>query len=70
VLTNSSMYDYAPEVLDAFRARGDEILAHGRTNSERQVFFQKKIRKKTVFLGVLLFRSFFLSPWSFSVSVL
>jgi peptidoglycan/xylan/chitin deacetylase (PgdA/CDA1 family) len=36
VLLNSSMYDYAPELVAAFRARGDEIAGHGRTNSERQ----------------------------------
>jgi peptidoglycan/xylan/chitin deacetylase (PgdA/CDA1 family) len=36
VLVNSSIYDYCPEVMDALRARGDEVLGHGRTNSERQ----------------------------------
>lgn len=36
VLVNSSIYAYCPEVMDAFRARGDEVLGHGRTNSERQ----------------------------------
>jgi peptidoglycan/xylan/chitin deacetylase (PgdA/CDA1 family) len=36
VLTNSAMYDYAPELLAAHRARGDEIVGHGRTNAERQ----------------------------------
>ncbi|QCK84393.1 polysaccharide deacetylase [Phreatobacter aquaticus] len=36
VLVNSSIYDYCPEVMDAVRARGDEVLGHGRTNSERQ----------------------------------
>jgi peptidoglycan/xylan/chitin deacetylase (PgdA/CDA1 family) len=36
VLVNSSLYDYCPEVMAAFRERGDEIVAHGRTNSERQ----------------------------------
>ena len=36
LLTNSAMYDYAPELMDAFRARGDEMVGHGRTNSERQ----------------------------------
>lgn len=36
VLVNSSIYDYCPEVMDAFRARGDEVVGHGRTNSERQ----------------------------------
>jgi allantoinase len=36
VLANSSIYQYCPEVMDAFRARGDEVVGHGRTNSERQ----------------------------------
>lgn len=36
ILVNSSLYDYCPELIAAFRARGDEIVAHGRTNSERQ----------------------------------
>ncbi len=35
-LINSSIYDYCPAVPGAFRSRGDEIVAHGRTNSERQ----------------------------------
>ncbi|MBV9568192.1 MAG: polysaccharide deacetylase family protein, partial [Hyphomicrobiales bacterium] len=36
VLVNSALYDYAPQLPTAFRARGDEIIAHGRSNSERQ----------------------------------
>ena len=36
LLVNSSIYDYCPEVVKAFRDRKDEIIAHGRTNSERQ----------------------------------
>jgi peptidoglycan/xylan/chitin deacetylase (PgdA/CDA1 family) len=36
VLANSAMYAYAPELMAAFRARGDEVVGHGRTNSERQ----------------------------------
>ncbi|KAF0104546.1 MAG: polysaccharide deacetylase [Rhodospirillaceae bacterium] len=35
-LVNSVMYDYAPELVAACRARGDEIVGHGRTNAERQ----------------------------------
>jgi allantoinase len=35
-LVNSAMYDYAPELVAAHRARGDEIVGHGRTNAERQ----------------------------------
>ncbi|MDG4647336.1 polysaccharide deacetylase family protein [Roseibacterium sp. SDUM158017] len=36
VLANSAMYDLAPGLMAAFRARGDEVVGHGRTNSERQ----------------------------------
>ncbi|MEI8147363.1 MAG: polysaccharide deacetylase family protein [Alphaproteobacteria bacterium] len=36
VLANSAMVDYAPELLHAHRARGDELVGHGRTNAERQ----------------------------------
>lgn len=36
VLLNSAMYDYAPGLVAAHRARGDEMAGHGRTNSERQ----------------------------------
>ena len=35
-LVNSAMYDYAPDLVAALRARGDEIVGHGRTNAERQ----------------------------------
>ena len=30
------MYDYAPQLVAACRARGDEIVGHGRSNAERQ----------------------------------
>lgn len=33
-LLNTAVYDYAPDILDRIRERGDEIVAHGRTNSE------------------------------------
>jgi hypothetical protein len=36
VLLNTAIYDYAPALAAAHRARGDEIAGHGRTNSERQ----------------------------------
>ncbi len=32
--TNSLLYDYCPQIMDRMRARGDEIVAHGRTNAE------------------------------------
>lgn len=36
VLANSLMYRDAPGVVEEFRARGDDIIGHGRTNAERQ----------------------------------
>ena len=36
ILLNTALYDHAPELLAAFRARGDEMVGHGRTNAERQ----------------------------------
>ncbi|QHQ35328.1 polysaccharide deacetylase family protein [Algicella marina] len=35
-LVNAMAYDEAPGLVEAFRARGDEIAGHGRTNAERQ----------------------------------
>ncbi len=35
-LVNGAIYDHCPSVPAAFRARGDEIVAHGRSNAERQ----------------------------------
>ena len=35
-LMNSSIYDYAPEIPQRIRQRGDEFVGHGRTNSEQQ----------------------------------
>ncbi len=36
VLANSRLYEDCPGLIEAFRARGDEIVGHGRTNAERQ----------------------------------
>ncbi|VVE66802.1 polysaccharide deacetylase [Pandoraea anapnoica] len=41
VLLNSECYEHCPEVVAALRARGDEILGHGRTNSEHQNDFDE-----------------------------
>jgi allantoinase len=35
-LINTECYDHCPALIAAHRARGDEIVAHGRTNSEHQ----------------------------------
>ena len=33
---NSMLYEYYPQITDKIRARGDEVIGHGRTNAERQ----------------------------------
>jgi len=35
-LINTALYDHCPEVIEAFAKRGDELIGHGHTNSERQ----------------------------------
>ena len=35
-LINTSLYDYCPEVVEAMVKRGDELIGHGHTNSDRQ----------------------------------
>jgi allantoinase len=37
LLINTELYDYCPQLVAAFSRRGDEIVGHGRTNSERQL---------------------------------
>jgi peptidoglycan/xylan/chitin deacetylase (PgdA/CDA1 family) len=41
LLLNSAVYDHCPQVVTAFRRRGDEVLGHGRTNSEHQNDFDE-----------------------------
>ncbi|RYJ00736.1 MAG: polysaccharide deacetylase, partial [Acetobacteraceae bacterium] len=48
VLLNSAMYDYAPALVAAHRARGDEIAGHGRTNSERQSTFDEAAERRLI----------------------
>jgi allantoinase len=69
-LINTSLYDHCPEVVEAHLKRGDELIGHGHTNSDRQgdlseekerqllTYCLERIRKesKTVPQG-------WLSPW-------
>jgi allantoinase len=69
-LINTALYDYCPEVIEAFVKRGDELIGHGHSNSARQgdlneedekallLACKEKIRKKSNFdvTG-------WLSPW-------
>ena len=48
LLKNSEIIDYAPELVDVFRARGDEIIGHGRSNSERQGVLDEAAEKALI----------------------
>ena len=41
-LINTALYDHCPELVQAFVARGDEIVGHGHTNAERQAMFSQE----------------------------
>lgn len=41
-LINTTLFEYAPEIVAAVNGRGDEIIAHGRTNAERQGMMWEK----------------------------
>lgn len=69
-LINTALYDYCPEVVEAFVKRGDELIGHGHTNSVRQgemaedderallAFCQKRMQERS---GVT--PTGWLSPW-------
>lgn len=46
VLVNTALYDYAPEVIEAFAKRGDELIGHGHTNAERQATLPEPDERK------------------------
>jgi allantoinase len=48
LLLNSEVYDHCPEVVAAFRTRGDEVVGHGRTNSEHQNDFDEAGEAKLI----------------------
>lgn len=48
VLANSAMYDFAPELIAAHRARGDEIAGHGRTKAERQGDLDEAVERQLI----------------------
>lgn len=37
VIANTANYEHCPELVAVHRARGDELVAHGRSNAERQI---------------------------------
>jgi peptidoglycan/xylan/chitin deacetylase (PgdA/CDA1 family) len=70
VLLNTAMYDYAPDLVAAHRARGDEIAGHGRTNSERQSVLDETAERALIAESTALITQHegkpprgWLSPW-------
>lgn len=70
VIANSAMYGYAPNLMAAFRARGDEIVGHGRTNSERQSLLDRQAEAELIGEATAVLRDAegvppkgWLSPW-------
>jgi peptidoglycan/xylan/chitin deacetylase (PgdA/CDA1 family) len=49
LLANTELYDYCPEMIKAFSARGDEIVGHGRTNAERQIDMSPEEERACIF---------------------
>ncbi len=45
-IINTALYDYCPEVIEACVKRGDELVGHGHTNSERQSELSEPVEKK------------------------
>ncbi len=37
VITNTANYEHCPDLVAAYRDRGDEMIGHGRSNGERQI---------------------------------
>ncbi|PWJ16529.1 polysaccharide deacetylase family protein [Jannaschia seohaensis] len=70
ILANSAMYAHAPELMAAFRARGDEIVGHGRTNAERQSVLDRAAEAALIAESTAVLRAAegvapqgWLSPW-------
>ncbi len=45
-ILNTALYDYCPELIEACVKRGDELVGHGHTNSERQSDLSEDFEKK------------------------
>ena len=70
LLLNSELYAACPQLIDAFRAAGAEIAAHGRTNSEHQGGLNEKDERALIDLVTATFTRHegrppagWLSPW-------
>jgi hypothetical protein len=42
------VYDHHPQIMEALRARGDEVVGHGRTNAERACDFSPHVEAQRI----------------------
>ncbi|RFC64257.1 polysaccharide deacetylase [Fulvimarina endophytica] len=70
LLPNSCVYEDCPGLIEAFRERGDEIVAHGRTNAERQGVMEEDAERALIGEASAIFReregalpAGWLAPW-------
>jgi allantoinase len=70
VLVNSEIYRYCPALPRAFAGRGDEIVGHGRTNSERQGTLGEEAERRLILEATEILRqetgrqpAGWLGPW-------
>lgn len=47
-LINTALYDHCPALVQAFVARGDELVGHGHTNAERQSSFTEEQERRLI----------------------
>jgi allantoinase len=47
-LLNSTVCEHAPRIVEAIAARGEEVIGHGRTNSERQADYHEDDERRLI----------------------
>jgi hypothetical protein len=47
-LINTALYDHCPALVHAFTRRGDELVAHGHTNSQRQALLSEEDERSLI----------------------
>ena len=48
VIVNTENYEHCPELIQAHRDRGDELIAHGRSNAEKQIEMDEDTERKMI----------------------
>lgn len=48
VIANTANYEHCPELIAAHRDRGDELIAHGRSNAERQIEMDEPTERRMI----------------------